>query len=189
MKGRTKRGFTLPELIIGSSISLIVMLGTVSTLLMGLMVWTRGAARLDANTYARRAVRAMSMELRQAYSVTVDSNGQGVTFYRPAVDATKTIIQPLVSDNIPRRFYYNSDAKAIDYSVNGQFARRIARGISLTDPSNGNAAYPLFTAGAGATTRSVTLYIVSSQNQYRSETVYGRSRESLYLRNVPQLTH
>lgn len=189
MKAYTRRGVTTLEVVISSGMTVFILVGAVSVFLLGMSTWFRGQARIDANGTSQIAVREISSELREAMFVSVDANGQGVTFQRPAKDGTGTYTQPEIWDNITRRIALNASGE-IWLINNGVNARRLCKSVILTDPlsAGGTAAYQPFTAGSGTLTRSVTIMVVTQRSNYKSEKVTSRSRETIFLRNVPQLT-
>lgn len=189
MRGRTRRGVSTLEVVISSGMTVTILVAAVSIFLLGMMTWFRGQARIDANGTSQKAVREIASELREAMFVSVDADGKGLSFQRPAKDGTGTYTQPEVWDNVTRRLYVNGSGE-LWLSNNGTNVRRLCKDIILTDPlsSGGTAAYKPFIPGAGSLVRSLTIMIVTQKSNYKNEQVSSRSRETIFLRNVPQLT-
>jgi hypothetical protein len=168
----------------------VVTVATLTTSLLvyvvGMMGWYRGEGNINAEMGSHTALRVIANELRQAMSVSVDGNGLGLTYSLPAQDDTGTDLVPLQSDGVARRI--ELDGTTINMTANGA-TRKLCAGVILTDPlsQNGASAYQVFTAGSGSTTRSVTVMIVTQQPGYSGETLTARNRETIYVRNVPQV--
>ena len=178
------------EVVISSGMTVFILVGVVSIFLLGMTTWFRGQARIDANGSTQRSVREISNELREAMFVSVDADGKGITFQRPAKDGTTgDYTQPEVWDNVTRRIALNSSGE-LWLSSNGTNVRRFCNNIILTDPlsTGGTGAYKPFTPGAGSLTRAVTIMLVAQKSNDKNEKVTSRSRETIVLRNVPQLT-
>ncbi len=190
MSRRTRRcrGVSLVEAMLASTLTAITLTTALSLYIVGLMAWYRGEGNIDAESTSHTAIRLVANELRQAMSVTVDGNGSGLTYYLPQKDGNGTNIVPEVSDGVTRRI--ELDGTTINMIANGQ-TRKVCPNVILTDPLSpgGTGAYQIFVAGAGTTTRSVTIMVVTQRPGYGAELVTSRNRETVYLRNVPQLNN
>jgi type II secretory pathway pseudopilin PulG len=182
---RTQQGTTMIETLIASGIAMTVILMSMAIFLLGATTWYRGQARLDANNYSQRAVRQVSQRLREAMQVSVDANGQGLTYQLDTKDSSGSYTIPLTPDGITHRIELNGTNLVM--KENGAIVKTLCTNVTTNDPLS-NAAYKIFTPGAGANIRSVVVEVVASQNQYKQETVTSRSREQIYLRNIPSLT-
>ncbi len=100
---RTRRGQTLVEMTLAISLTAVVCTAGISTLLLGMGSWYRGQTRIDVEGTAQKAVRQIAMTLRTAMSVTVDTNGQGLTYRMPMLDTYGNFIQPATWDGVTRR--------------------------------------------------------------------------------------
>jgi hypothetical protein len=188
-QGKSKRAAqTLVEMVLALSLTALVFIVGISTFLLGMSSWFRGESRIGAEGTTEHAVRQIAMTLRTAMSVTVDSNGQGLSYRLPAVDGTGTFLSPAVWDGVNRRI--ELDGTSINVTGDSLPNQDICDNVVLTDPlsSGGTGSYKIFTPGAGTITRSLTVMVVAQQSSYNSTTpVYGRHRETIYLRNIPQL--
>ena len=184
---KKQRGATMVEVVTGAAITTLVLFGSTAAMISGMNSWARGQGKIDADSQSQKAVRVISMELRQAMTVTVDSNGLGLTYRLPSKDANGDYIIPVVWDNIYRRIEYSNGVIKI---LTGENNHVICRNVILTDPfsTGGVASYKIFTAGSGAITRQLVVMIATRTNGARTENVTGRVRESIYLRNIPSLT-
>lgn len=182
-----KHGMTLLEALVASSVTVAVLGTATSVWLAGARSWTRGTGKIDAEVTSRKAVRTITGELVEAMDVTVDGNGQGITFHVPKKDNNGDYVvdvmgQP-VSDGINRRFYLDS-GRLLYYD--GKGTRTIARNVITTDPlsSGGSQAYKIFVPGQGAIVRQVTVMVATRTGAGGKEQVSGRKREIVFLRNI-----
>jgi len=188
MKFRSRRrGQTLVEMVLAISLAAMVSIVGLSTFLVGMASWYRGETRIECEQPAQQSVRNISMTLRTAMSVTVDANGKGLSYRLPKADATGTFISPPTWDGINRRI--ELDGSNLVVKADNAPNQTICENVITTDPlSSTNAAYQIFTPGQGAITRSLTVMVVSEQSSDTSPVpLYGRHRETIYFRNVPQL--
>lgn len=183
---RKRKGASLVEVVTASTISVLVLTGAYAALLSGSKTWIKGSGAMDAEATAQRAVRKIANELRQAMSVTVDANGLGLSYRMPVVDGNGSYTVPPVWDNVVRRVELNGSNLNI---VTDGSTDRIASGVILTDPlsSGGTGTYRIFTAGAGTITRQVTVQVVVQKNTVGTYTKQSRNRETIFLRNIPEL--
>jgi hypothetical protein len=186
MRTSRRRGVTLIETVVAASFSIIAITGAVMLFLSGAMAWTRGAGRIDAESKSHLAIRRISRELREAMKVVVDANGQGLTYQLPLKNQDGSYVQPLTPDNRYRRIELSGPTLRI---VDGEAVNRICSGVVLTDPlsGGGSSPYKIFTPGSGSITRSLTVMVVSTRSADYNKTATSRSRETIYLRNIPQL--
>lgn len=183
---RTRRAVSLVEVLLASTLTVTVLAVAVGTFLTGMVSWARGQGRIDAEGGSQRAVREISQTLREAMAVTVDADGKGLSYRMPALDANGNYTIPITWDGITRRIAY-SNGQIV--ASGGAADRVLCKGVILTDPqsSGGTAAYAPFTAGSGTITRSLNVMIVSQRAADRDKTATSRSRETIYLRNIPDL--
>ncbi len=184
---RSRRsGATLVEVVTSATLSVLVLTGAYAALLSGSTSWLKGAGSLDASATSQRATRIIATELREAMSVTVDGNGLGLSYRMPAVDGDGSFTVPPVWDNVARRIELNGSNLNI---VTGGSTRRIAAGVITTDPLSpgGTGTYRIFSAGAGTVTRQITVQLVVRKTSVKDKTVTSRSRETIFLRNIPEL--
>ncbi|MHB8636280.1 MAG: hypothetical protein ACYC96_07390 [Fimbriimonadaceae bacterium] len=185
----TRSGQSLVEMVLALSLTVVVFTVGLSTFLVGMGSWCRGQTRIDVESTTAQAVRRIAMTLRTAMSVTVDANGQGLSYRMPATDGTGTFLSPATWDGVNRRI--ELDGSSIFIKGDNLPTVDVCDNIITTDPlsAGGTQPYVLFTPGAGTITRSLTVMVVSRQSAYNSpQPVYGRHRETIYLRNIPQLS-
>ena len=163
--------------------SLVLVTG-VGLYLTGMKSWVRGQANIEALTGSQRTVRFISNELRQAMEVTVTNGGKGVAYKLPVMDATGAFASPLAWDGVDRSFSLQADKMVL---ASDGASRVLASGVLSRKPG-ANADYLLFTAPAGAVSRSLTIEIACGKDGGGTETATNLSRETVYLRNVPQLS-
>ena len=121
-------------------------------------------------------------------SVTVSSDGTSLTYETPTL-ANGTYVTPPTWDGITRTAK-RTGTNVVAVGSDGS-SQTLCENVIGTDPlsSGGTRSYPLFTAGTGTVTRSVTIMVVSQQQvSGTSQKVYGRHRETIFFRNVPAVT-
>lgn len=184
---RLRRGASLIEVVTASTISVLVLTATVLTMFVSSAAWIRGQSRIEAEGDAQKAVRAITQQLREAWQVVVDANGQGLTYIYPLRDATGAYVVPPTSDGVARRIELQGTNIVL---TSGGQTRILARGVITTDPqtTGGTGPYRIFTAGAGSVTRQVTVQVVTRRLGNRNQQLTSRNRETIFLRNVPELT-
>lgn len=179
-----RRGATLTEVVIGAGISSAVLVAGVGTFLMGMRSWVKGEANIEASSASQKALRTVSNELREAMQITINSSGTRVDYVRPKREADGSFTNPMVTDGIARSFERVGSNLVMR---TGGTTRTLAKNILARKPGD-SSDYRLFTAPAGAVSRSLTMEIAAGKPGFRGETIVERSRETLYLRNVPQLS-
>lgn len=181
---RLQRGTTLLELLTASTINVMVLGGLVLTMVFGMSSWLKGLGKIEAESGAQRAIKIISNELRQAMYVSVDASGKALTYRLPVLDKNGTYQYPIEWDGIDRRIGLDVDKIRIK---GGGDNRVIARGVKLTDPAT-KQPYTLFTPGDGKITRQVTIEVAVSSNEYKRQSTSSRNRETIFLRNIPELS-
>lgn len=102
---RSKAGFTLVEILIAMSIFALLSIGGLGILIQGINSWNRDYARGSVEADTGLAMRKITAALRPAINVTVDSNGQGISYNTPLLDASGNVVLPIQSDGTQRRIY------------------------------------------------------------------------------------
>jgi hypothetical protein len=176
---------TLIESITGASITAMTLVGGVACFVSGMMSWTKGAASIEAMSKSQNAVKLMSQHLREAYKATVSTDGKQVTFQIPSKNPDGSYVIPMVSDNIDRIYKINNSNELV-YVVGGS-TTIISKNILATDPAT-NASYRVFNANAGSVSRQLVIQLVTTRQGFRNNWEPNRTRESVYLRNIPQLS-
>ncbi|MDI9639912.1 prepilin-type N-terminal cleavage/methylation domain-containing protein [Geitlerinema splendidum] len=202
-KNRSMRqGFTLVEVLVASGVSVIVMSLALAVFLMVAGTWARGEGLIDGENDTRIALRVISDELREAMWVNIDANGMGLTYRKPLKDSSGNFMIPVTWDGLDRRIEMVGGRLFLESTASDR--RVIARNILSTDPflltshslqakrQSGAPptapAYRIFNANAGAITTSVTVQLVVGKRGANSgEQVRSRKRETVVLRNVPEL--
>lgn len=188
LRTRSKKGgATLLEVLTATGLSSMLLFGALAVFLQGSASWLRGTASITVNEDAQGAVRLISQELREAMSVTVDGDGLGLSYRLPQVDGDGNYVVPAVWDGVERRI--DLDDGRIVVEAEDADDRLVCRGVILQDPRSGvGATYKIFSAGAGAITRQMTIMVVTKAYEYRQEDSRSRCRETVFLRNIPELT-
>ncbi|MCE9559121.1 MAG: hypothetical protein K8R88_09235 [Armatimonadetes bacterium] len=184
---RLVRGVTLIEVLTASSISVLVVFGVISTLLMGMSAWAKGEGRINAEMGSQKTVKMIAGELREAMAVTVDGDGRGLSYQLPAKDGSGNFTSPATWDGVTKRIQFRSTGEGrgtIEMGTLGGTMRPLTTRVLVTDPGT-NSTYRFFTAGAGTVTREVDFRVVLDMPTTKTERVQSTSREVIYLRNVP----
>lgn len=185
-KHRLQRGASLVEVTTASALGVMAVMTAVGLLVMGMASWVRGESRIQAESQSQRAIRIISQELREAMMVAVDSDGAGLTYRLPRRDSSGTFTVPTTWDGVTRRIELRGENLVV---TGAEGERIIARNVSRTDFSrNPPVSYPIFTPGAGAVTRQLVVTVVCQTNSYRTENSVSRTRETVFLRNIPELS-
>jgi hypothetical protein len=183
-----QRGFTLVEAMFAAGLTITIVTTTLTLFVTGMMAWSRGEANIMSETGSHVAIRTIANTLRQAMSVTTDANGLGITYVLP-LQANGTDVMPLTSDGITHRF--ELDGTTLNMVDNGVVTRTLCKGVILTDPlsANGSQAYVIFTPGPGSVPTTVTVEVANVYASWQGTTISARNRETVYLRNVPQISY
>jgi hypothetical protein len=195
-KRNRRQGATMVELLTASALSVLATFTAVAVMISGLGSWAKGQGRINAEADAQRAVREVSNELREAMAVTV-SSGTAIDYRLPAKDESGNFVVPATWDGITRRVEWVSTGTGIG-SVRitaGSSAHVVCRNVILRDPQSsgftpttGGSSYSIFTAGPGTITRQLTIMVATRANGSKDQYVVSRSRETVFLRNIPTLT-
>ena len=171
------------EVVVGAGLSVITLVGGVGCFMAGMMSWMKGVGAMDSMNKSQDSVKLVCQQLREAMSVTIDDTGTQVTYSLPSKDSSGSYVLPLVSDGVTRQFTLSNGS--LSHTV-GSSSRVISTNVLSTDPAT-NQAYRPFSANNGDVTRQVVVTLVTSKQGFRNNWTPSRSRESVYLRNVPQL--
>jgi hypothetical protein len=181
---RRRRGATLLEVVTGAGISAFTLIGGVGCFIAGMMSWLKGVGSMDAISKSQNSVKLISQQLREAMSVTLNADGTKVTYELPQKDVSGSYVLPLASDGVSRSFYVQNGNLI---QTTGGSSRTVTNNILSTDPAT-NSTYQIFSANSGTVTRQVVITLVTSRQGFRNNWTPSRSRESVYLRNIPQLS-
>ena len=184
-RNRLKRGATLFEVVIASGISTVVMYSLVLTLLSGSGSWIKGQSKIDVDVSSQQSLRAITVELREAMAVSIVDDGKTVEYRLPKKENGEYKV-PAEWDGVERKIKYIPNSKSVT-KVADNDTTVLCTGVYPNDPKTGTA-YKVFTAGAGAMTRDVTIMLVLSAGEGSASAEKSRIRETIYLRNVPSLT-
>jgi prepilin-type N-terminal cleavage/methylation domain-containing protein len=191
MRQRRRRGVTLVEVMISVSLSALVLTGSLATLYSGTRSWMRGQGQIQVDIDGSQSMRRLSIELREAMSVTVASDGLSLTYRTMRRDSNGNFVNPPEWDGVSRRARVvdlsSSGTHALDIGVSGQ-EQRLTRSVILIDPMDGNRPYRVFQPGSGTITRQLTVQIVSRTVGPEGEPLFHRTRETIFLRNIPSIT-
>lgn len=189
-RNQKRMGATLVEVMIASALTAFVLTGALATLYTGMRSWVAGQSKIEAETDGSQAIRTISIELREAMSVTVASDGNSISYRLPKRDSNGDFIVPVEWDGVSRRVVVQPSGTkyALLIGVFGNEAL-LTKNVILVDPERaGSPAYRVFTAGPGAITRSVNIQVVTRTTNEKGGFINHRVRETLFLRNIPAIT-
>jgi Tfp pilus assembly protein PilW len=190
MKSRKRRGATLVELMVGTGLSAIVLTGSLATLYAGSKTWVRGQGQIEVDLAGSQAMRRLSVELREAMAVSVASDGLSLTYRTMRRNPDGSFKSPPEWDGVSRRARVVSTSGSkfkVEIGVAGQETGLTSQ-LILIDPLDANRSYKVFQAGAGTITRQLTIQLVTRVDGPEGEPLYYRTREAIYLRNIPMIT-
>lgn len=184
MRRRLCRGATIIEVVTAAGIGVLAIGASIAVFTEGMSSWTRGQLRVEAETQSRQLARVISDRVREAMEVTIDADGQGLTFRTPTRDVNGIYTIPLQWDGVVRRVYHQNGTVFLQ---EGASIRPIGRHVILTDPGQtGSPAYQIFTPEGPGFVRRLAVKIVTRQQDANGRTYLGRKREWIALRNAPQ---
>lgn len=185
-RSRLRRGMTMIETITASAVGVLVIFTSVMAMISGMGTWAKGQSKINADLQSQRAIRAIAINLREAMAVTVDNDGNGLTYRLPKFDGTGNIIAPIEWDNVERRIV-RQDGK-IYVGPTGSL-RVLAKDVITTDPvASGTPSYKLFESDGATVVRRLNVMVATKTISSNNQTVTSRVRETIYLRNVPILS-
>lgn len=177
---------TLFETVTAASLSSVVLTSAVACYLASAGSALNGQNKMDTQIGAQSAVRVISKELREAVSLSVDSDGKGLTYTRPRKSESGNYEMPLVTDGVNRRVWIDDDGMLRMTSDGGNTSRVLCKGVVTYDPKLTQNFIP-FRAGAGSIARSLTIKVICQTSTTGSNSTYTAAREVIFLRNIPQL--
>lgn len=185
---RSRRaGMTLTEVMVASSITVMVIFAGLAIYLAGMASWARGESSIAAETQSRLAVKLIVDQIRESKDLVPDSDGMGLTFYLPRRDSDgnyEVMTDPSITDGIPRRIFFRKGEIILEVQGN---ERILARDVVTIDPIDGEP-YQLFTYDIFANPRQVNITVVTQRGSGNGREHNGRVRETVFLRNKPDLS-
>lgn len=182
IKRKLRNALSLVELLASMLITFLVLSVVLIMYAYSLRNWTNADRTLSATNQANIGVEAALAQLQMALVVTVSSNGQRVDYTVPNRDSNGNITIPMTADANARAMYWTSANNLV--LQEGTNTRFIARNVFSTIPGT-STAYRLFTAGAEAITREVTvqLYCSSDLSGTTLTTTNAYARGTTAIRN------
>jgi hypothetical protein len=175
---------------VGTGLSAIVLTGSLATLYAGSKTWVRGQGQIEVDLAGSQAMRRLSVELREAMAVSVASDGLSLTYRTMRRNPDGSFKSPPEWDGVSRRARVVSTSGSkfkVEIGVAGQESGLTSQ-LILIDPLDANRSYKVFQAGAGTITRQLTIQLVTRVDGPEGEPLYYRTREAIYLRNIPMIT-
>lgn len=172
------------EVIIGAGISSIVLFVGVSCFLTCMTGWIRGQTYITSESNATEALRKITTELKEAMSITVNSDGTRVDYVKPLTDGNGNYDMPVQTDGVARRIWIDNGTLSIR---RGSTDWVLASNVLSTDPNTGSS-YKVFTPNSGVIVRQIAVLLVTQSTGFKNEQIKSRVRESIFVRNIPLTT-
>lgn len=179
---RSRRGFTLTEALVASSISIGAIAVTTWIYFSNMGSWAKGRGDIDSMATTQVAVKKVAMELQEAISVSVSADGLRIDYQLPSKAGDGSYTTPAVSDNVARAFAVTG-GKLIQYQ--GGSSRVITSNMILTNPINNQAFVP-FQGDGSVVTRMVQVTLASEKEGQSNKKQSSCVTETIYLRNIPK---
>ncbi|HWP30282.1 MAG TPA: prepilin-type N-terminal cleavage/methylation domain-containing protein [Fimbriimonadales bacterium] len=186
-----KRGATLIELMVGVSLTALLILSALTLFTEGLSSLNRTDTRLVLTQDGALTMRRITESLREACSVEISPDGRTLYYELPLRNTVPDpltgeyeFVTPIVSDGIERSYYVKEDTL---YSQVGSSAPiPLMSGISLKDPEKGSSyssPYPVFSFTSLGSLKGVRITLISEQKTPR-RLEYSRMSSVVELRNI-----
>lgn len=121
----SRRGFTLPEILISTGIFVFLIAGLLSSHIFGIKLFEISKAKLVASEDARKAVSSMVTEIRNAKILRI-GNGTLTSFTEVGVDSSQVgsaiQIYPTTNTNTYVRYFWSNVDKKLKRTTNGTSA-------------------------------------------------------------------
>jgi len=185
-----KRGMTLVELMAALSLILLTISGVVALTIGGLRSFQRTSSGIDMSEANARSLRRVAQNLREAVTVTVNTDGTVIQYQMPRYASTidpitgeREILDPLQADGIVRE-YRVSGGQLID----GVSGRTLVRNVTLVDPdpssSQYNQTYRPFHVGTVGSSQAVTVTLMTRTTLVSGTPLFWRLKTTVLLRNA-----
>lgn len=186
---RLRAGSTLTEVITAAGITTLVFFGSLLALMSGMGAWAKGETSISAQQQTQHAVRIIGQQLREAMEIQVTNNGNTVTYKLPQVDGDGNYVVPSTWDGVTRRIMLDESGTPDVLIIGPQGSEReICSHVVTVDPET-SSNVQLFTPGPGQTPRQLTIRLITQRTSDNGKQVVSRIEETVYLRNVPSLSH
>ena len=187
---RTRRGFTLVELMSGMAVLAIVLLGSINLLGTGLRSFQKTTTDLDITNQNANSMRRISETLRQAMNVTISNSGNTITYELPAlgpydaVTGERELYEPIKSDGVIRSFVVDPVSKTVKQYPSGRVLIRNLSAVDLDPKSTQyNQAYPAFQLTSIGSYRAITIHLVTRKTNI-NDLRYTRMKTTAVVRNA-----
>lgn len=185
---RTRRGFTLAELLATLVATTMALTGAFSLMLGGLKSLQRSQADVTVAQPNAQAMRRVADTLRSALSVTITNEGRTINYTLPLRSATadpvtgeREYVYPMVSDGVARSFIV-----ANNRLTSQPDGRILLRDVTTVDPrpdsSQFNQAYAPFQSTTIGSRRAITVTLIALQ-QVAGESKYARMKSTVLIQN------
>jgi len=172
----SRAGITITEAIVATGILSLLMAGGAALLVGASSYGLRGFEQSIAESDINLAMQKISKSLRISMEISIDQDGNGITYYWPIKDNNGNYIIPLMADGGHRFYLSGTRLLSSDYS------RPVLEDVVTTDPLTGSS-YRLFSDEPVVSgVRVVGIKVVVSRSFGRG-TVYACLKERVLVRN------
>lgn len=184
---RTRRGFTLVELMTGMGILAVTLLVIINLLIYGIRSFGKTTTDVNISQQNAQGMRRVIETIRSAVSISISSDGKRITYTLPRMSSVddpvtgeKEYLTPIQSDGISRYFLV-SGGNLTDHT-----GRVLVRSITATDPeptsSQYNQAYAPFQSTTIGSRRAVTVTLITKE-QVNGSQRWARMKSTVLIRN------
>ena len=185
-----RRGFTLVELMTALGLFSIVFFGAASLYVAGLRSYYSTSTDADLAQKNAQGIRRVVETLREAVSLSINSDGTQITFQSPKkagsadpVTGETEYIVPVVGDGVAKTFTVTTGGNLVE----GSSGRTLCKNIVTTDPypqsSQYNQKYMPFQFASVGSSKAVSVNLITYQN-LGTRKRYARMKTTVLLRNV-----
>ena len=174
-----RSGMTLIELIVSLGILTLAVFGMTAVLVQTSSSSDRTQARSDLDSSVALAAERVEHYLIEARSITIDTNGLGLTYKYPTKNTDGTYTSSANAVETTSRRLYVADGVLCS---SDEPDRPILADIPVTDPET---AQPIRVFSAGINDREIEVRLVSHRT-IRDNTFYSAVTARIQPRNMPQ---
>ena len=187
-----RRGFTLVEILVGGTITGIVLLSVVGLFAQGLRSLRRTDVQMEMAEQSSLAIRKIIEILRSGATYSLSQDGRTLIFQLPLthsqpdpITGEYEYVYPIQGDGVNRLLYVENGT--LYYQIGNNDPEVLVTGISPTDPDPSSPyhtmPYPVFSATSVGSQRGIRITLITKRPT-RTDDLYTRMSSIVHLRNV-----